>query len=232
MTKTIFQLLLIISIFFTTFVGSNSTVKSQAFVNNFQKAINIRSRYNTDFGSNEFKQVVDRMKTDGANTITFVIQHNVQTLTSNDVFPTAITPTDEALTSGINYVKSKGMKAALNMFVDCSCGAWRAEINPSDRNQFFSSFNIVVQKYAKIAQTNGIDFINLGTEMASLSVNSWFYAVIAASVSTRRRSWWPTTCCTTVARLATSHSARPLTSRVMSVVSTSVRCRSCRASST
>ena len=71
------------------------------------------------------------------------------------------------------------------------------------------------------------------TEMASLRVNPWLYAVIAESVSTSCRSnCEPMTCCTTVARLATSHSARPLTSRVISVVSTSVRCRSCRASST
>lgn len=169
MNKILIQLLLLISIVLSSLTTFNSTIKSQAFVNNFQKAINIRSRYNTDFGSNEFKQVVDRMKNDGAGTITFVIQHNVQTLNSNDVFPTAITPTDDALTSGINYVKSKGMKAALNIFVDCNCGAWRAEINPSDRNQFFNSFNTVVQKYAKIGQSNGVDFINLGTEMASLS---------------------------------------------------------------
>ena len=169
MHKTILQLLLIISIFSNTFISFNPTIKPQAFVNNFQKAINIRSRYNTDFASNEFKQVVDRMKIDGANTITFVIQHNVQNLNSNDVFPTAITPTDDALTSGINYVKSKGMKAALNMFVDCNCGAWRAEINPSDRTAFFNSYNSVVQKFAKIGQASGVDFINLGTEMASLS---------------------------------------------------------------
>jgi hypothetical protein len=147
----------------------NSTINTQAFVNNFQKAINIRSRYSTDFASNEFKQVVDRMKLDGANAITFVIQHNVQTLNSNDVFPVAITPTDDALTAGINYVKSKGMKATFSMFVECNCGAWRAEINPSDRNQFFNSYNTIVQKYAKIAQANGVDSINLGTEMASLS---------------------------------------------------------------
>jgi hypothetical protein len=169
MHKTLIQTLLIISIVLVSLITFNPTIKPQAFVNNFQKAINIRSRYNTDFASSEFKQVVDRMKTDGANTITFVIQHNVQTLNSNDVFATAITPTDDALNNGISYVKSKGMKAALSMFVDCNCGAWRAEINPSDRNQFFNSFNTVVQKYAKIGQTNGVDFINLGTEMASLS---------------------------------------------------------------
>jgi hypothetical protein len=169
MHKIILQILIIISFIFGTLTTFNTPIKAQAFVSNFQKAINIRSRYNSDFASNEFKQVVDRMKTDGANTITFVIQHNVQTLTSNDVLPVAITPTDDALVTGINYVKSKGMKAALSMFVDCNCGAWRAEINPSDRNQFFSSFNTVVQKYAKIGQTNGVDFINLGTEMASLS---------------------------------------------------------------
>jgi hypothetical protein len=169
MHKTIFQILLIVSLFFTTLLTFSQPIQVQAFVNNFQKAINIRSRYNTDFASNEFKQVVDRMSTDGANTITFVIQHNVQTLNSNDVFATAITPTDEALVTGINYVKSKGMKAALNMFVDCTCGAWRAEINPSDRTAFFNSYNTAIQRFAKIGQTTGVDFINLGTEMASLS---------------------------------------------------------------
>jgi hypothetical protein len=169
MHKNLLQLLLILSLVLGSITTFNSSIKSQAFVNNFQKAINIRSRYNTDFASFEFKQVVDRMKNDGAGTITFVIQHNVQNLNSNDVFPVAITPTDDALINGINYVKSKGMKAAFNMFIDCNCGAWRAEINPTDRNQFFNSYSTVVQKYAKIAQANGIDFINLGTEMASLS---------------------------------------------------------------
>jgi hypothetical protein len=169
MHKILLHTILIISLFLTTIISFNTPIQTQAFATNFQKAVNIRSRYNTDFGSSEFRQVVDRMKSDGVNTITFVIQHNVQNPNSNDVFAIANTPTDEAIVSGVNYVKSKGMKAAFSMFVECNCGSWRAVINPSDRNQFFSSYNTVVQKYARIAQTNGIDYINLGTEMFSLT---------------------------------------------------------------
>lgn len=169
MYKILIQTLLIISLLFGTVSISNTPLKTQAFASNFQKAINISSRYSTDFGSSEFRQVVDRMKTNGANTITFVIQHNVQSLNSNEVFAIANTPTDDALLAGVNYVKSIGMKPAFSMFVECNCGTWRAVINPSDRNLFFSSYNTVLQKYAKIAQASGVDYINIGTEMYSLT---------------------------------------------------------------
>lgn len=169
MFKLTFRLFLIIAVIFGFSGIFTAKINIQAFVNNFQKSVNIRSRYSTDFASNEFRQVVDRMKVDGANTISLVIQHNVQNLNSNDIFPVWITPTDDALNSGINYIKSKGMAVAFNMFVDCNCGAWRAEINPSDRSVFFNSYNNIIQKYSKIAQTNGISFINLGTETAKLT---------------------------------------------------------------
>jgi hypothetical protein len=169
MYKITFAIFLLLTIIFSFSGFLFSNVKSSAFVNNFQKSINIRSRYSTDFGSNEFKQVVDRMKSDGANTISMVIQNNVQNLNSNDVFAVGITPTDDALVSGVNYIKSKGMNVAFNMFIDCNCGNWRAEIDPGDRNQFFASYSNYIQKYSKIAQTNGISYINLGTELAKLT---------------------------------------------------------------
>jgi hypothetical protein len=147
-----------------------SPIVTQAYTTEFQKSINIRSRSSDDFASASFQETVRKMASLGANNISLVIQFNQNGIYDTNFYTRDNTPSDLALLSGVNYIKSLGLKPSLKMFVESSDGAWRALINPSDRNAWFGNYTTLVKKYAQFSQANNLDLFNIGTEMAKMTM--------------------------------------------------------------
>lgn len=161
---------LVITLLFSTLFVSLSTTKVFAGITDLQKAGNIQSRYSSDFETEQFKQSVRNLKAIGADTVVMVIPYRQQNINTSVIYPGPNTPSDSALLSGTQFVKSQGMKVNWKMFVDPDTLNWRANINPTDKPAWFRNYTEILLKYGRFAQSNGVEMFILGTEMASLTM--------------------------------------------------------------
>jgi hypothetical protein len=150
--------------------GTYNPIKAQAFATNFQKGVNIRSRYSEDFASSGFQSTVRNMAQVGANNISLVVEYKQSGLYGTSFYAGSGTPSDNALANGINYIKSQGLKPNLKIFLESDDGQWRALINPTDRNTWFSNYTTLAKKYGQISQNNNLEIFNIGTEMGKMTM--------------------------------------------------------------
>jgi len=146
---------------------------ASAAVSSWQKGISIQSAYAADFGSEAFRQSVNNAALDGVNTVTLVIPLYQSNIYSTDVQTGSNTPTDAALVSGVQYLRSKGMAVSFAIHINPYDGQWRAFINPSDRQTWFNNYGSLVRKFATIGQSQGVSQIIIGTELSSMTNPSY-----------------------------------------------------------
>jgi glycosyl hydrolase family 113 len=79
------------------------------------------------------------------------------------------TPTDAAVVAAIRDLHALGLKVMLKPHVDVKDGSWRGTIRPSDTSAWFSSYDAFVSRYARMAQTQGVELFDVGTELVTLS---------------------------------------------------------------
>ena len=148
------------------FVGAASAAISDA---GWQKGASFVPTSSTDFSSDTFKTSVQNFKAVGGTTVNLVIPYVQSTTGSTDIGPTYNTPTDASLVAGIQYVHSLGLRVMLSLYVDPRSGEWRANINPSDRNGWYSNYGNLLKKYAQIASQQGVEQYSLGAELVRMS---------------------------------------------------------------
>ncbi|HYE60144.1 MAG TPA: hypothetical protein VEA18_03095, partial [Candidatus Kapabacteria bacterium] len=148
-----------------------SAAPASAAVTNWQKGVSIVPRWNTDFGSDSFKQSVRDAKATNSNYVTLIIPLGQSNAYSTDVGGAWNTPTDESLASGIDFVHSLGMKVNLKIHLESHDGQWRANINPGDRNAWFTAYGNMVKKYARIAATKGVAEMTIGAELINMAAH-------------------------------------------------------------
>jgi len=82
------------------------------------------------------------------------------------------TPTDENIIFFIRQAKQRGFTVMIRPLLDESSfindGKWRGLIEPKDRREWFQSYSDIVLRYAEIAQKEGAEILNIGTELSSL----------------------------------------------------------------
>lgn len=78
---------------------------------------------------------------------------------------TTKTVPDEDVLAIIRQAKGKGLKVMLKPHVDCNDGTWRGEINPTDKDAWFASYQQFILHYAQIAQNENVELFCLGTEL-------------------------------------------------------------------
>jgi len=143
--------------------------KADAAVADWQKGGTIFGRWDTDFSSESFRQSVRNLRATGANYVNLHVPLYQSNVNSTDIQKGGNTPTDQALTDGINFVHSLGMKVMLKFQVLPYDGQWSAFINPSDRTTWFNNYGNFLTHYAGIAQRTGVEELVLGTELISMT---------------------------------------------------------------
>lgn len=122
--------------------------------------------------SEGFRQSIQNYKSIGANTLSIVVAYYQENLTSSDIYPYRRTTTDEALVCGINYLQSQGMDFGINMVINVP--AWRANIDPIDRDEWFRQMGALATRYARdFAAVYGAKHMSVGTEMYKLVSNDY-----------------------------------------------------------
>lgn len=114
------------------------------------------------------------------------------TIQSTTIAPsTTQTPTDAAVRQAIRDLHAKGIKVMLKPHVDTNDGHWRGEIDPADKDAWFTSYTAFLMKYAQLAADESVEMLCIGTELKAMSgaVNQARWGALADTV----RSAYPGT---------------------------------------
>lgn len=139
---------------------------------NWQRAAVIYPNYTGELTNPAFYRLVDRARSTNLNHISIVIQYFQSDIYSDTIYPAPYTPTDNELTSALQYIKNQGMSSSIKIFTDVDYSnetIWRAYIQPNNRQGWFNSYRNIVNKYGKIAENNNVSLFSVGTEMIELS---------------------------------------------------------------
>jgi hypothetical protein len=153
-------------------LGNFNSNVVEAAVSNWQQGVSITSRWDTDFQSATFQQAVQNAAATGANYITLIIPYCQNDNSSSDIFNCANTPTDAAIRSAVNYVHSQGVKVMLKMHLESYYGGWRAFINSSNRDAWFSNYGAKLNNLATIGQETGAEGLTIGAELISMATRT------------------------------------------------------------
>ncbi|HEX9007949.1 MAG TPA: hypothetical protein VF837_01690, partial [Patescibacteria group bacterium] len=146
-----------------------------AAVSNWQKGATIMPQSSTDYSSFSFKQSLANLASIHAGYVTLIVPWYQSNLYSVDFHTGWNTPTDASLIDAIKSAHTLGLKVNLKIHAESDTGEWRAHINPSDRNTWFTNYGNILNHYAVLAQNNGVEEYTIGAElydMTSPNVNS------------------------------------------------------------
>lgn len=135
----------------------------------WQKGASMFPLYNTHLSETSTKQSLQNLRATGANYVSFIIPYKQGDRWSTTVYPAHNTPTDESLIEAINFAHSIGLKVMLKPHLETEWGEWRANINPGDRDAWFTSYGNMLEHYARIAEAHGVEDICIGTELIGMS---------------------------------------------------------------
>lgn len=138
----------------------------------WQKSVTLTSKSADDFGSSSTDASIQQAAQTNANMVTLVIQLQQDNVSSPYIYTAWNNPTDAALTHAIAKAHSLGLKVALKIHLDSNDGQWRANINPSDRNTWYSSYANYLNYYAKLAQQNNVEEYIIGAELISMATST------------------------------------------------------------
>ncbi|HYF13138.1 MAG TPA: hypothetical protein VD928_02495 [Candidatus Paceibacterota bacterium] len=142
---------------------------ARASVSDWQQGVAIVPTSQTDLASEDLKASLRNLDATGANFVAFVVPYYQSNTHSIDIAPGWNTPTDAALVSAITFAHSLGLNVAIKVHVEPYSGEWRAYINPSDRAGWFRNYGNYVLSLARLAQSNGVEMMVLGTELVSMA---------------------------------------------------------------
>jgi hypothetical protein len=118
-----------------------------------------------------------RIRRNGLNTASIDIWWDVDGATQSHVLPGSLTISDQALVATIRAARAQGLRVALTPKVWCpTCQRnWSGVLKPKNVGQFFRDYRSMVNRYAVIAQQQGVWLFFIGHEMNTLQGlgNEW-----------------------------------------------------------
>src|SRR5689334_9432629 len=100
---------------------------------------------------------------------------------------TRYSSTVSSISHAIDTIHSLGMKVLLKPMLDITDGTWRANINPSDKDQWFANYTNFIGSFADMAQSKGVELFSIGCEMNTLeqSVNNTRWTNLISNMRSR-----------------------------------------------
>ena len=120
----------------------------------------------------EYKKTIDDIAADGADTVSLVVDARQENAESTDMYvDMRKTMTVPQLSDIITHAKSKGLRVILMPIVLLDNPAketeWRGTLEPADWHRWFDNYRDMIEHYARIAQSNGVDVLVVGSELVS-----------------------------------------------------------------
>ncbi len=166
---SLFSLLLLLSLWSDS---AGKAVQAGSTPANWQKSVTLQSDWSGDFGSASSDAALTQAAQTNANYVTFVIQLRQDNIYSTNIYKDGNAPTDAALIHAVSKAHSLGLKVTFKPHLDTNDGNWRANINPGDRDSWFSSYGYWLNYYANLAQQNGVEELIVGAELISMSTST------------------------------------------------------------
>jgi hypothetical protein len=148
--------------------SSNASI-ARAKVSDWQKGASIYPRSPSDFGSGDMEVLLKRIADDNAEYVTFIIPYYQGNHTSSVIFPGADTPTDDSIINGIEAAHDAGLAVMLKPHLDSDDTIWRANINPKNRDEWFTNYENMLTHLATIGREYHVEQICIGTELISVA---------------------------------------------------------------
>jgi hypothetical protein len=131
-----------------------------------------------------------RIKADGANTVSFDVWWEVPSSSSSSVVPEpGGTDSDADLLAAAQEAHQAGLNVTLTPKIvigsNVNNSGWRGEYNPPDPAAFFSSYQSMVDHYASLAQQAGISMFLVGSEMIASDGYVGYWRQVIASARER-----------------------------------------------
>lgn len=149
--------------------------KAQAALSDWFLGGNIQPFSTSDFGSDAMKSSLRELKDSGANYAVLIIPYYQADRSSTEMRPGWNTPTDEALSSAIDYAHSIGLKVMLTPHLETDYIEWRGNIDPpkESRPAWFASYQKMLIHYGEIAENHGVEDYCIGAELLRMT-NPWY----------------------------------------------------------
>jgi hypothetical protein len=142
---------------------------TRAKVADWQKGASVYPANSDDFGSSNMKNLLNRLAIDHVNYVTLVIPYYQTNFTGSKMAPGFDTPSDESIIQATKWAHRLGIAVMLKPHLDSQDAVWRADINPKDRDGWYTNYETMLLHYAILSQLNGIEQICIGTELISVA---------------------------------------------------------------
>ena len=128
-----------------------------------------------------------RLKRDGFNTVALFQWWLTAGPTSDSLTPYQGTTQDATLDQVIRQAKADGLTVSLTPAFFCSAcqGGWRGTMAPANVGLFFQNYAAFVDRYATLAQADGVSTFFVGSEMSSLESQTARWESLIAGVRHR-----------------------------------------------
>ncbi|WP_100486891.1 glycoside hydrolase family 113 [Sporolactobacillus pectinivorans] len=158
-------------------VPSTAVVASPWKKNTFQKGIQIYLHVDGMADSlirQRINQNLDYIVKLGANAVGISFPIYTDGVTPTHVYASQATPSQGQLTYALMEAKKRQLRVMLRPIIDETNIvkeqpiAWRGSIEPKNTEQWFQSYDELIEKYAKIAKRFKVDELVVGSELTSL----------------------------------------------------------------
>jgi hypothetical protein len=134
----------------------------------------------------EYEQLIDQIAADGADTVSLVVDARQENAESTRMYvDMRMTMTVPQLSEIIAQAKSRGLRVILMPIVlldnPASDDEWRGTLKPHDWDEWFDNYRQMIEHYARVAQSSGVDVLVVGSELVSSEaddhLNQWVQTI-------------------------------------------------------
>lgn len=120
----------------------------------------------------EYEKTIDRIAADRADTVQLIVDGRQENAESTEMYvDMRKTMTVPQLSEIIQHAKREGLRVIIMPQVLLDNPAkdteWRGTLEPTDWHRWFDNYRDMIQHYARIAQSNGVDVLVVGSELVS-----------------------------------------------------------------
>jgi len=138
----------------------------------FQAGVTVVVYWNDPAFKQKTEVLLDHLAGIGVNSVSFTFPLYQTSYTSTDIHEAPNTPTHDNMAFFTREARRRGFTVMLRPLLDDVSlqteGKWRGIIAPSSVSAWFQNYTALLVQYARIAQSDGAQMIDIGTEFKSL----------------------------------------------------------------